>query len=168
MDRTERILKVKNAMLAMQRYSWEQGVTSQALLENGETDMVVLMAHDAVVRQSEDGRLAQMGSSWGITDPASNGEAVIYACKITGDEKYKRAADRMIDFLMNKADKTDDGTLCHFDGGRQIWVDSFYMAPPFLAAAGEYKEAENRWRASVQDDVGQNLYFQKVRMTLAT
>jgi len=141
MNREERITKVKTALLSMQRLSWEQGVAAQAFLESNETEIAILMAKDAVVRQSNDGRLAQIGETWGITDPAANGETVIYAAKVTGDPNLKNAADKMLEFLLNKASKTEDGTLCHFDGGQQIWVDSFYMAPPFLAAAGEYKEA---------------------------
>ncbi|MBK8475286.1 MAG: hypothetical protein IPL39_02995 [Opitutaceae bacterium] len=46
-----RLTKVKNAMLAMQRRAWEQGTAAQALLELGETDLVVLFAKDAVVNQ---------------------------------------------------------------------------------------------------------------------
>ena len=46
--------KVKRALLTMQRYSWEQGVSAQALLELGNSDLVILMAKEAVLRQSED------------------------------------------------------------------------------------------------------------------
>jgi hypothetical protein len=38
------LARVKRAMLAMQRLAWEQGVTAQALLELGETELVILMA----------------------------------------------------------------------------------------------------------------------------
>ncbi|MGA9120248.1 MAG: glycosyl hydrolase, partial [Bacteroidota bacterium] len=40
--------KVKLAMLSMQRATWEQGVAMQAFLESGESDLVILMAKDAV------------------------------------------------------------------------------------------------------------------------
>ncbi len=55
---TATIQKVKYAMLSLQRAAWEQGVAAQALLELGETNLVVLMAQEAVLRQSPDGRLA--------------------------------------------------------------------------------------------------------------
>ncbi len=133
--------KVKYAMLAMQRYSWEQGVAAQALLELGETDFVVLLAREAVLRQREDGRLGVMGSNDAVTDPAANGEAVLYAANFTGDQSLQSAADRMLGYLLNQAPKTSSGTLHHIVTKPQVWIDSMYMAPPFLAAAGYFEEA---------------------------
>jgi unsaturated rhamnogalacturonyl hydrolase len=133
--------KVKLAMLTMQRMAWEQGVAAQALLEMGETDLVVLMAREAVIRIWDDGRLGQVCDNHGVTDPGSNGEAVLYAARVTGDPKLKAAADRMLDYFLHKAPKTGDGTLYHIDDKPQVWVDSMYMAPPFLAVAGAPAEA---------------------------
>ncbi|HDQ44198.1 MAG TPA: glycosyl hydrolase [bacterium] len=135
---TDRVIR---AMLAMQRASWEQGVTAQALLEWGDPDTVILMAHAAVVRQTEEGRLGVIYGMQGSNDPASNGEPVLAAGGITGDTLYWDASDRMLDYLMNRAPRTREGVLCHFMNSRQVWVDSLYMAPPFLAAAGRYDEA---------------------------
>ena len=53
---SDKIQLVKNAMLAVQRYPWEQGVCAQAVWELGEVATTVAMAHDAVLRQKEDGR----------------------------------------------------------------------------------------------------------------
>lgn len=140
-ERIDRIERVKSAMLAMQRYSWEQGVAAQALLEMGETELVIQMAKEAVLRQRVDGRLANMGNDQGVTDPACVGEAVLYAGKVTGDAGLKKGADKMLDYLLNKAPKTEDGILHHRTDVAQIWIDSVYMAPPFLAAAGRGDEA---------------------------
>ena len=136
-----RIQKVKNALLCMQRYSWEQGVAAQAFLESGDTELAVLMAKEAVVRQSEDGRLAVMGSNNAVADPAAVGESLLFAAKSENDDKLKAAAGRMLDYLMKKAPRTKDGTLFHIDNQKQIWVDSYYMVPPFLAAFGQLEEA---------------------------
>ena len=57
---TERVI---SAMLAMQRNPWEQGVCAQALYELGRTELWLPMAHDAVLRQRRDGRLAMVGGS---------------------------------------------------------------------------------------------------------
>lgn len=141
MDRNERIQKVMHAMLAMQRRAWEQGVAAQALLELGETDLAVLLAKDAVVNQLKDGRLGLNEGNGPVADPAANGEPVLYAAKITGDGKLKQAADRMLDFLLYKAPRTRQGTLYHNQIENRLWVDSFYMAPPYLAVAGEPDEA---------------------------
>jgi rhamnogalacturonyl hydrolase YesR len=133
--------KAKMAMLCMQRASWEQGTAMQAMLELGEKDLVVLMAKDAVLRRKKDGRLAMLGTDNAVTDPASNGEGVRYAYKITGDEILNKAADAMYKYLKAGAPKTEKGIICHVTQGRQIWSDAMFMAPPFLAVYGDYDEA---------------------------
>jgi rhamnogalacturonyl hydrolase YesR len=133
--------RVKLAMLAMQRYAWEQGVAAQALLESGDTDTMVLMAKDAVLRQWDDGRLAVVSENHGVTDPAANGEPVLRAAELTGDQRLAGGAKRMRDYLMSTAPRTKDGTLHHVDDKPQVWIDSMYMAPPFLAVIGEPAEA---------------------------
>jgi rhamnogalacturonyl hydrolase YesR len=141
MDRSTRIQKVKTAMLAMQRRAWEQGVAAQALLELGEYDLVVLFAKDAVVNQLKDGRLGLNEGRAPVTDPAANGEPLLFAAQRSGDPKLKQAAGKMLEFLLFKAPKTRDGILFHNQIENMVWVDSFYMAPPFLAVAGQPQEA---------------------------
>jgi unsaturated rhamnogalacturonyl hydrolase len=141
MGGSEIVDKVKQALLAMQRHSWEQGVAAQAFLELGETEVVIVMAREAVLRQREDGRLAVVGGNHAVTDPAANGEPVLYAAKATGDERLREAADRMLDYLLHRAPKAEDGTLYHITTKPQVWIDSMYMAPPFLAVAGHPEEA---------------------------
>lgn len=139
--RQDTLQKVMNAMLAMQRRAWEQGVASQALLELGETELVILLARDAVVNQKKDGRLGLNEGDRPVADPASNGEPVLFAARITGDSALKRAADRMLEFLLYKAPRTTDGLIYHNYIENQIWVDALYMAPPFLSMAGYPGEA---------------------------
>ena len=112
-DATSLVRKVTTAMLAMQRRAWEQGVAAQALLEQGETDLVVLFAKDAIVNQAKDGRLGLNGDKGPVTDPASNGEPVLFAYKATGDVAFKTAADRMLEFLLEKAPRTRKGLIYH-------------------------------------------------------
>jgi unsaturated rhamnogalacturonyl hydrolase len=133
--------KVKLSMLAMQREAWEQGVAMQALLEWGDRDMVIRMAHGAMLRIDDDGRLGMVSDNHGVTDPAANGEGVLFAAKATGDPLFRAGADRMLGYLMKTAPRTADGTLHHIDHKPQVWVDSMYMAPPFLAVAGRPGEA---------------------------
>lgn len=143
-----KIEAVKKAMLAVQRYPWEQGVCMQALYESGDISTAVAMAHDAVLRQQSDGRLAVTGSNIAVTDPAANGEVVYRAYEITKNPFYKEAAEKMLRYLLYKAPRTSKNILCHneisFQEGfspDQIWVDSIYMAPPFLAVMGHLEEA---------------------------
>lgn len=144
---------VKMAMLAVQRYPWEQGVCMQALYELGDETTAMAMAHDAVLRQKEDGRLAVITENIAVTDPAANGIGVWKAYEKTGDPMYRDAALKMLSYLMEKAPRTENGTLCHnevsFQEGfspDQIWADSIYMAPPFLACMGEVDEAVRQIR----------------------
>ena len=74
----ERIRKVQLALLSMQRYSWEQGVASQAFWDLGETETAVALAKSAVLRRIPDGRTAVMGSFDAVTDPCAPGEAYEY------------------------------------------------------------------------------------------
>jgi len=133
--------RVRTAMLTMQRQAWEQGVASQALLEWGDADLVILMAKEAVIRIYDDGRLGQICDNHGVTDPGSNGEPVLYAAKLTGDPVLKAGAERMLDYFLHKAPKTKDGIFYHIDDKPQVWIDSMYMAPPYLAVAGQPAEA---------------------------
>jgi unsaturated rhamnogalacturonyl hydrolase len=133
--------RVKNALCAMQRYSWEQGVAAQSLLESGDTGLMMLFAKDAVGRQLADGRLGVMGNFTAVTDPASVGEALLLTAKMTGDSSLADAAARMTDWLLYRAPRNKDGILYHLHDRPQIWVDSLYMAPPYLSVAGHHEEA---------------------------
>lgn len=141
MDKQERIQKAKLAMLSMQRDSWEQGVAAQAFLELGESNWVQLFAREAALRQGGDGRLALTYGTNGVTDPAANGEAVLAAANSSGDASLQTAADRMADWLLRGAPRTESGVICHVMGTRQVWADSMFMSPPFLAAYGWPGEA---------------------------
>jgi len=133
--------RVARAMLSMQRAAWEQGVAAQAFLERGDMDMVVLFAREAALRQSADGRLANFGEPDNVTDMAANGEPVLRAAQHLGDPGLRAASDRMLEYLLKRAPRCADGTIHHVSNKPEVWIDSMYMAPPFLAVAGEPAEA---------------------------
>jgi unsaturated rhamnogalacturonyl hydrolase len=133
--------KVKLAMLSLQRATWEQGVAMQALLESGDKDLVILMARDAVLRQSSDGRLAMLGEEYALSDAALPGEAVLWAARETNDPELMTGFNKLLDYILNKAPRNKEGIIYHFSNIPQIWSDIIYMLPPFLAAAGKYEEA---------------------------
>lgn len=133
--------QAKNALLCMQRHSWEQGVAMQAMLETGDLPAVILMAHEAVNRQTADGRAATIGVSDGVTDPCSVGEGLLAAARVTGSASLRAGCERLLRWAEQDAPRAEDGTLYHLTGSRQMWVDSLYMLPPYLAAAGRYREA---------------------------
>ncbi len=133
--------KAAKAMLAMQRRAWEQGVAAQALHEWGCPERVLLLARDAVVNQSPDGRLGLNGQHRPVADPASNGEPALRAARFSGDASLEQAAMEMLDFLLTRAPRTKGGAIYHNLEENRIWVDSIYMLPPFLAVAGHPEEA---------------------------
>ena len=133
--------RVKRALLAMQRYNWEQGVAAQAFLEAGDHDVAIAMATEGANRQHADGRCCHIGDSNAVTDPCAIGEALIFACEQTGDAFLCAARDKLLYWALHDAPRNAQGTVYHFLQGKLIWVDSMYMLPPFLARAGEYEEA---------------------------
>jgi len=135
----DKVEKVKNAMLAMQRYSWEQGMAGQAMWEWGDRETAVLLARASLINTTEDGRLAAVGG--GATDPAMAGEMVWRAGLLTDDANLLRAADNLLEFLLKRAPRANDGTLYHVFGSPEIWSDSFNTAPPYLAVRGRFDEA---------------------------
>lgn len=133
--------KAAMALLCMQRYSWEQGTAMQAFLESGEDEIVLKMAKEAVYRSIEDGRAAILGTLEAVTDPCSVGEALVYAVAKTQDPFLEEGLKKLINWALKLAPRSEDGAVYHVMSEPQIWVDSFYMLPPFLAAAGYPKEA---------------------------
>jgi len=136
-----RLRKVKLALLAMQRHSWEQGVAMQAFFEQGDMDVVVAMAKEAVYRRLPDGRAAVIGSFGAATDPCSVGEALIAACEKTGDPALRQGLDALLHWALQAAPRSAGGLVYHIDSAPQIWSDSTFMLPPFLAAAGYFDAA---------------------------
>lgn len=131
---------VKQALLGMARQCWEQGLAAQAMLETGDEDMLVLMAHDCVVRQNSDGRLGDVESTPALVDPAVCVEPVLAAGRITGDRSYFQAAERNVQYLLQDAPKTPDGARFQLIGGKEVWADSLGMGPHVLMQAGYVEE----------------------------
>jgi rhamnogalacturonyl hydrolase YesR len=130
---------VAAAALAMQRHSWEQGILAQAFLDMGDRERVIQMAKGAIVEKDAAGRLAAIGG--GATDPAMGGAAYWRAAELTGDPAMRQAAQGLLDFVLKKASRAADGTCYHVFNAPEMWSDSFYTTPPFLAATGHYDDA---------------------------
>jgi unsaturated rhamnogalacturonyl hydrolase len=131
---------VLHALLGMQRQSWEQGVASHALIDLGLLDDAVLLAHDAVVRQTPAGKLGELDDV-GIVNSGACGEAVALAARRDPDGPYTGALARQLRWLLHDAPRSEDGTLLHIEGTREVWVDSVYMVVPLLYLLGEPEAA---------------------------
>jgi unsaturated rhamnogalacturonyl hydrolase len=130
-------MTVLDALLAMPRLSWEQGVAAQAMLDLGRDDLARLMAEAAVTLQAPDGRLSSFPHEDNAVNGAANGEAVLRC-------GFGEAAARQLDWLLRQAPRTADGTLIHVLGTTELWADTVYMVVPFLALAGHPEEAERQ------------------------
>jgi unsaturated rhamnogalacturonyl hydrolase len=51
----------------------------------------------------------------------------------TGKKAYLELAEEINDFMMNKAERTADGGLSHFNGKPQLWVDTLDMCCPVFS-----------------------------------
>ncbi|MCW3100238.1 MAG: Rhamnogalacturonyl hydrolase YesR [Chthonomonadaceae bacterium] len=131
------VAKAERATLAMQRFSWEQGVVAQAFLESGDEEMVVMLARGSLLNQTQDGRVAAVGGA--PIDPLMCGEAMWHAAEVTHDPDLRKAADNLLEYALKRAQRATDGTLFHT--GHTMWSDSLHTAPPFLAISGHYDEA---------------------------
>ena len=141
--------KVKMAMLSLQKQNWEHGLATQAFVENGDETMMILMAREAVARQEAGGRLAVISTANGINDSATPLEAVLKTAEITGDKSMKEAADYMLEYLFQRAPRTKEGYIHHSYHGPELWADSIYMAPPFVAYAGYPEEGFRQAKAII-------------------
>ncbi|KAG8801496.1 hypothetical protein FRC17_006641, partial [Serendipita sp. 399] len=88
--------------------------------------------------QATNGSLMDDGS---VADPASLGVTILLA-NWTGEggggggDGFGRAAERELSFLLQKAPRTEEGAISHRVDKVQLWSDSVYMVPPFLAYYG--------------------------------
>jgi len=131
---------VLSALLALQRLSWEQGVTGHAALDLGRDDLVRVIAEDAVVRQDSDGRLGEVDGG-GLVNCGALVEVVDAAWRLTGDPALRAGLDRQLAWFESGCPRATDGTLCHITGSRQMWTDSVYMLVPALFRLGRPEAA---------------------------
>ena len=135
--------RVLDALLAMQRQSWEQGVLGHALLDLEQWELAEVVARDSVVRQNAQGKLAEVDNA-GIVNAGSVVEVVAWAS--IRDESLRPAVGRQLGWLLQGAPRAADGTLFHIEGSREMWVDSVYMLLPALVLANEESAALAQFR----------------------
>jgi unsaturated rhamnogalacturonyl hydrolase len=137
--------RVLFALLAMQRESWEQGVTSHALLDHGCHHLARVIARDVVVRQTPAGKLGAIEDT-GIVNCAANGEVVAWAARTLNEPDLQDALTRQTKWLKHAALRTKDGTLLHLEGRQEVWVDSVYMVVPYFVLVGDIEAAAGQLR----------------------
>lgn len=136
MESLQQIRRLLPPLLSAQRASWEQGVASQALLEvllsstiqsNDECNSIIFrylyaLCHDALLRASDDGRLATRINSddhgsgdGGALDPACIVESIYYVlAEVEGSTEtsladhsnianWREKVDEMMGYLVHRA-----------------------------------------------------------------
>jgi len=151
---------VQRNMLNTSILSWEYGTAAQAMLEYNygslgiygsapiplpagtppPTGVTDIAAYVVANRPSNTTALFLDGSA---ADPASMGVAVLIANATLGSDaspgsrsNYAQAAADQLSYLLNVAPKSPDGAISHRADQVQLWSDSVFMTPPFLAYYG--------------------------------
>ncbi len=78
-------------------------------------------------------------------DHINNGKNCLWLYKKTGEDKYMRAADRLIEQLKSQP-RTKSGTYWHkLIYPNQVWLDGVYMAEPFSAQYAQIRNCPERF-----------------------
>lgn len=143
-DRAELRERLWSALLAMQRLAWEQGVASQAALDEGRLDLACAIARDAIAHQDFEGRLGATGDS-GLVNGGALGEAVALLAA-GGDDQAAAALDRQRWWFLRWSPRDDEGVVWHLPASQEVWVDSIYMVVPLLTLTGDVAPADMQYR----------------------
>ncbi|KAL5524747.1 hypothetical protein ACEPAF_9893 [Sanghuangporus sanghuang] len=150
--------KIKGAMLASIRTSWEQGTAGTGILEIDEPEYSVFadspfthngylpvgtlrIALSAAVRQTADGRLSQQindALDQAALDGASSGCHVLLGTftEPSRADYWRDAAEKQLNYLLYIAPRTSTGAISMRNDERAYWNDGVFMGPPFLAYYG--------------------------------
>ncbi|MDP6635884.1 MAG: glycoside hydrolase family 88 protein [Phycisphaerae bacterium] len=67
------------------------------------------------------------------------GHAMLMLYEVTKDKRHLALAEQIIAFMLDKAERTKDGGLSHFNGRPQLWVDTLDMCCPVFSHAARIK-----------------------------
>lgn len=119
--------KVKRALLSMQRYPWEQGLTAQAYLETGDMDTALELTKGAILKS--DASLSSVIPLIEALKFSNNPQlAVILADTLHGTINRTRNDEGILFFGKEKTNN-------------EMQSEALYTLLPALAAAGYYRDA---------------------------
>lgn len=67
--------------------------------------------------------------------------AIQYLQEFRPSAGHERLVNGVVRFIETRAERSTEGSLGHFEGSHQLWVDTLFMACPLLAATGHADEA---------------------------
>ncbi|KAH9857797.1 hypothetical protein C2E23DRAFT_720009 [Lenzites betulinus] len=156
------------AMLECHRFLHGAGISPNSLcLSYDFVQWLYALAHDSLVRQGPDGRLSVLlngdgTSDLGALDPACIGETLYYLCALEAHSmtffppprgghsgSLMEGVENMLSYVMDECPRGLTGSegstiirgqlLSHRTDTTEIWSDTIYMLPPFLAAAAAFR-----------------------------
>src|SRR5258708_23464588 len=77
----------------------------------------------------------------GITDRCRVGEGLIFSFREKDDKDLGDGCDSLLNWALKSAPRNHNGIVYHVPNRPEFWIDSMYMLPPYLAAAGHPSEA---------------------------
>ncbi|KIY72983.1 hypothetical protein CYLTODRAFT_417495 [Cylindrobasidium torrendii FP15055 ss-10] len=154
-----KLSNVLSNMIDVSDNSWELGTAAEALLEFSYPSYSVFnesafppstavsisttaadvytIAYDVVSNMSSDAVTLMQDDAVG--DPPSIGVAVLLANwtqQSYDTAAFGSAASKQLNYLLNDAPRSDAGAISHRAEQVQLWADSVFMVPPFLAYYG--------------------------------
>ncbi|KEP47235.1 glycoside hydrolase family protein [Rhizoctonia solani 123E] len=171
---SSQIASVEARMLEQSKGSWELGTATQSLFEYeyplfsvyGDNFMTppnslpkfadiskVLKITDQVLLTRPPGVLSFMPDQ-AAGDPPSLGVSMLFANwtvrppSYTNSSNYASAIIDQLNYSLTRAPRAPNGAISHRADQVQLWADSVYMLPPFLAYFGALHKDEGVMRAA--------------------
>lgn len=131
-DPTITLVADRTMQMPLTRWSWDTGVAIYGLMRAWEKtgDKRYL----DFVRDWVDGHI-ERGIAVQHVNHVAPGLATLMLYEETRERRYLDAAYKLADYVLNQAPRTGDGGLIHRDD--QLWVDTLFMAAPFMARLGK-------------------------------
>ena len=119
------------------RWAYDHGVVCKGLervyLATGEEKYFRYIQQNMDLFVNEDGEIRHYRKADHNLDFVNNGKTLLFLYEKTGQEKYRKAAERLRGQLTEHP-RTSEGGFWHKDCyPHQMWLDGLYMAQPFYA-----------------------------------
>jgi unsaturated rhamnogalacturonyl hydrolase len=119
------------------KWNYEQGLVLEAFYRmwklTGEEKYYDYLKNNIDYYVEPDGKIRTYNLEDYNLDNIAPGRELLHLFSVTGDEKYKKAADLLIEQLQNQP-RTSEGGFWHKQRyPYQMWLDGLYMAEPFYA-----------------------------------
>lgn len=121
-------------------FGYSQGVGCKAMLglwkASGDDRFLRYVEQWTDTLIGDDGSILRYEPEAYNLDFINSGKVLFDIYRVTGNEKYRRAMDRLIRQLTNQPRTCDGGYWHKLIYPHQMWLDGIYMASPFMAQYG--------------------------------